>query len=212
MGCAGIRAQGSAGSTRTSRPVSVTPNPLPVTQPPQLHLSPSLFFLSLSATALVATAPLRTRTSTPLSLTSTLGKSTLVTSTTPLSQRGGFYCDVCLCLLKDSQTYLDHINGRKHQKKLGMTMKVERVGVEGVKDRLEELKEKRGVEVRGKRKKREEDEGEEEEDGEEEQEGETVKEKVIAAELAKTAEEAEEEALMAQMGFKFKGFAEGKGS
>jgi U4/U6.U5 tri-snRNP component SNU23 len=36
-----------------------------------------------------------------------------VTNTTPLNERGGFYCEDCQCLLKDSSSYLDHINGKK---------------------------------------------------------------------------------------------------
>ena len=31
----------------------------------------------------------------------------------------GWYCDVCECLLRDSASYLDHVNGKKHQRKLG---------------------------------------------------------------------------------------------
>lgn len=28
---------------------------------------------------------------------------------------GGFFCEVCKCLLKDSSSYLDHINGKKRE-------------------------------------------------------------------------------------------------
>ena len=38
----------------------------------------------------------------------------------------GWHCSVCDCFLKDSHTYLDHINGRKHQRALGFSMRVER--------------------------------------------------------------------------------------
>ena len=93
--------------------------------------------------AVVAKAPLRARESTPLNLSATLGKSILVAANTPLAARGGYYCDVCTCLLKDSQTYLDHINGRKHQKKLGMTMKINKVDVEEVRDRMRQWAEKK---------------------------------------------------------------------
>lgn len=54
----------------------------------------------------------------------------------------GWFCDVCSCLLKDSVSYLDHINGKKHQRALGYSMRVERAGVDAVKDRLNTLKRK----------------------------------------------------------------------
>jgi U4/U6.U5 tri-snRNP component SNU23 len=52
----------------------------------------------------------------------------------------GFHCSVCDCYLKDSLTYLDHINGRKHQRKLGYTMRVERSTESDLLSKLEELK------------------------------------------------------------------------
>jgi U4/U6.U5 tri-snRNP component SNU23 len=51
----------------------------------------------------------------------------------------GWHCKVCDCYLKDSHTYLDHINGRKHQKKLGYSMRVERNTQEQVEDTLQQL-------------------------------------------------------------------------
>merc|ERR1712146_322181 len=47
---------------------------------------------------------------------------------------------VCECLLKDSATYLDHINGRRHNRNLGMNMKVEKIGVDRVKEKLKSMK------------------------------------------------------------------------
>ena len=52
------------------------------------------------------------------------------------SKKAGFYCDVCDCLLTDSKTYLDHINGRNHQKKLGMSMHVARISTSQVAQKL----------------------------------------------------------------------------
>jgi len=40
--------------------------------------------------------------------------------------KSGFYCAVCDALLKDSTAYLNHLNGRPHQEKLGMSMRVKR--------------------------------------------------------------------------------------
>lgn len=66
----------------------------------------------------------------------------LVTDATPISQVGGFWCDVCECTLRDSVTYMDHINGKNHQKKLGFTMRVEKSSLDEVKARLAAAKDK----------------------------------------------------------------------
>jgi U4/U6.U5 tri-snRNP component SNU23 len=71
-----------------------------------------------------------------------VGKHTVVTGNSALKKRGGFYCDVCDCLLKDSITYMDHINGKNHQKAMGMSMHVERSTVSQVKQRLQDIKQK----------------------------------------------------------------------
>lgn len=61
---------------------------------------------------LVQRDPLKQR-SGELQLYKNVGKYQVITNTTVLSERGGFYCKDCDCLLKDSNTWLDHINGKK---------------------------------------------------------------------------------------------------
>ncbi|OVA02560.1 zinc finger protein [Macleaya cordata] len=78
-------------------------------------------------------------------LDSRLGKTQVVTPIAPLSQQAGYFCSVCECVVKDSANYLDHINGKKHQRALGMSMRVERASLQQVQDRFEVLK-KRKVE------------------------------------------------------------------
>jgi U4/U6.U5 tri-snRNP component SNU23 len=55
----------------------------------------------------------------------------------------GWHCRVCDCFLKDSLTYLDHINGRKHQRYLGYTMRVEKSTTTEVSGVLKSLAEKK---------------------------------------------------------------------
>ena len=85
----------------------------------------------------VVRQPLQHR-SVEMKLDSRVGKHHLVTSSSSLAQQGGYYCDICDCLLKDSSTYLDHINGKKHQRALGMTLRAERSTLGDVKAKFDE--------------------------------------------------------------------------
>jgi len=51
----------------------------------------------------------------------------------------GWHCSVCDCWLRDSITYVDHINGRKHQKLLGYSMRTGKSTNEQVRNKLAEL-------------------------------------------------------------------------
>lgn len=75
-----------------------------------------------------------------LDLTKNLNKFKIVTESTHKKDQAGYWCNVCECSLRDSQTYLDHINGRPHNRRLGMTMKVEKVGADDVKARLAQMR------------------------------------------------------------------------
>lgn len=77
-----------------------------------------------------------------LKLESEIGKMKVVTNHTIKPLQGGYWCSVCECLIKDSQAYLDHINGRRHNRNLGMNMKVENIGIDRVKDKLKSMKKK----------------------------------------------------------------------
>ena len=57
----------------------------------------------------------------------------------------GWHCKVCDCFLKDSHTYLDHINGRKHQRKLGYSMHVQRSTTDDLKNKLKALQKKKAA-------------------------------------------------------------------
>lgn len=82
-----------------------------------------------------------------INLTDRLNKTQVIGLNTPLNQQAGYYCSVCDCVLRDSQSYLDHINGKFHNRALGMSMRVEKASVEQVKNRLEMHKAKQ-AEVR----------------------------------------------------------------
>ena len=54
-----------------------------------------------------------------------------------VSSNSGWRCQVCACDLKDSMTYLNHVNGRKHQKRLGSVRAERSTKEEFVRRRLE---------------------------------------------------------------------------
>merc|ERR1711933_213546 len=75
-----------------------------------------------------------------LELEKDLGKSKVVTLHTIKPLQGGYWCSVCECLLKDSSAYLEHVNGRRHNRNLGMNMKVEKIGVDRIREKLKSMR------------------------------------------------------------------------
>lgn len=95
------------------------------------------------AQPIVQRAPLQRRTE-DLQIAKYVGTRTLVTGAEALSGQmaGAYYCKVCECHLRDSANYLAHINGRKHNRMLGMSMRAERSTLGEVRARLEAHKER----------------------------------------------------------------------
>jgi U4/U6.U5 tri-snRNP component SNU23 len=91
---------------------------------------------------IVQRAPLQRRTE-DLKLAKFVGARQVISGADALSGQysGAYFCKVCDCALRDSSNYLAHINGKKHNRMLGMSMRAERSTVGEVKARLEAHKE-----------------------------------------------------------------------
>ncbi len=56
------------------------------------------------------------------------------------SADGLLRCSVCDVTLRDSHAYFDHINGKAHNRALGMTMSVQKASPEDVKNKLLQIR------------------------------------------------------------------------
>ncbi|KAJ1988973.1 U4/U6.U5 snRNP associated protein [Coemansia sp. RSA 1358] len=76
-----------------------------------------------------------------INLEGMVGKTQVVQSSSAASGQPGFYCKVCDITVKDSMSYLDHINGKNHQRMLNRSMKVAAETVADVIAKLQSLRE-----------------------------------------------------------------------
>ena len=79
-----------------------------------------------------------------------------------------FYCEVCDVTFNDSLSLVDHLNGKKHNRVLGMNMKVKKVGYNEVLARLNQMAVTVEEKKKGEEPKSENNESEEQEKPEEE--------------------------------------------
>lgn len=63
----------------------------------------------------------------------------------------GFHCKVCDVTLKDNRAYLDHLNGKKHNRNCGLKMQVKRATPEDVRRRLAELTKEKALKLETKK-------------------------------------------------------------
>ena len=91
---------------------------------------------------IVQRAPLQRRTE-DLKIAKYVGTRQVISGADALAGQyaGAYFCKVCDCALRDSANYLAHINGRKHNRMLGMSMRAERSTLGEVRARLETHKE-----------------------------------------------------------------------
>jgi U4/U6.U5 tri-snRNP component SNU23 len=91
--------------------------------------------------AMVSAAPAQARKD-ALDLEANVGKYQVVSINAGKAQQGGFYCETCDYLCKDSIGYLEHVNGKRHQHACGIDTRPERSTLDGVRQKLDSLKRK----------------------------------------------------------------------
>jgi len=74
-----------------------------------------------------------------LGLKKLVGKSLTVSKEPTTKKKSPLYCAVCEVDFNDSLSFVDHLNGKRHNRILGMNMKVETVSADRVKQKLDML-------------------------------------------------------------------------
>ena len=108
--------------------------------------------------------PLQARFDDSVDLEANVGKRAAVTADTPLRSAvrkinpttkvdasGGFYCEICSIVAKDSNSYLDHLNSNAHTSKLGMTRRAEKSSVSSVLKKLAQAPKKKATNTAAKK-------------------------------------------------------------
>ncbi|KAM3143216.1 hypothetical protein pb186bvf_004802 [Paramecium bursaria] len=75
-----------------------------------------------------------------LDIDNLVGKSRVINLEGPKKDKNGFYCELCDELATDSNSWLDHLNSKQHNRLLGMNMKVDKVNLSDVQLKLAGLK------------------------------------------------------------------------
>ncbi|KAJ3193312.1 zinc finger, matrin-type 2 [Entophlyctis luteolus] len=110
--------------------------------------APVDFTKNLNKTTVVQTAAAASTAATPAAAVSIIpalaaANAVPAAAAAPVQTKPGFFCPLCNVTCMDNVNYLDHLNSAKHQRNLGMSMKVERSTADQVRKRIEELTRKR---------------------------------------------------------------------
>ena len=86
------------------------------------------------------TSSLKERELSSVDLEANLNEKKVLSITASKAEQGGFFCQVCDSHHHDSDAYLAHLNSKTHNRMLGMSMKVEKVPVERIREKLRAMR------------------------------------------------------------------------
>ena len=86
------------------------------------------------------TSSLKERDPSGVDLEANVNEKKVLSITSSKSEQGGFFCKVCDSHHHDSDAYLAHLNSKTHNRMLGMSMKVEKVPVERIREKLRAMR------------------------------------------------------------------------